>query len=187
VLRPHAARRLCQGDVAGESPIALGGRDHGSLLRAHDDFAGEGAWLRAAAALRAGKRAPNPLYAHLFAAFECAERAPELGLPDHDTQLARWLPWADPLEHGTHAFGLTPYGTLRRLRVNVDEHLARTDLSEVAGYADVRLRGDTMALARVRELLAACPWLPRTELDDAALRELFVLLCTHDRLFVTLE
>lgn len=188
VLRPRDLRSLRRSPAAqGGGPLVLGGVDHGPRLTPHDDFAGEGAFLAAAAALRRGPRAPNPLYAHLFAAFELAERHPELGLPDLETQLGRWLPWADPLEHAAIPFGLTPYGTCQRLRVNVFEHLARPELPVAPDYAAVKVRGDATALGRVRALLGACPELPRRPLDDAALRELFVLLCTHDRLFVTFE
>jgi hypothetical protein len=130
---------------------------------------------------------PNPLYAHLFAAFELAQRHPELGLPDLEAQMGRWLPWADPLEAPPIAFGLTPYATLQRLRVNVAEHLARPDAEVATGYGDVRLRGDDGALAQVRRLLAVAPEVPTCRLPDETLRELFVLLCTHDRLFVTFE
>ena len=85
------------------------------------------------------------------------------------------------------AFGLTPYGTMQRFRVNVHEHLARTDLAVAPGWHAVRLRNDAEALQRVRTLLARHGDLPRQHRDDATLRELFVLLCTADSLFVTLE
>jgi SAM-dependent methyltransferase len=70
-------------------------------------------------ALRVGRLAPNPLYAHLFAAYELAQRHPELELPDLELQLGRWTPWADPLEERPVTFGLTPYGTHQRFRVNL--------------------------------------------------------------------
>lgn len=189
VLRPHEARALGRGETPAplqKSGLLLGG-DHGCPLPAHEDFAGEATFLAQAAGLRVGRRAPNPLFAHLFAAFELAQRHPELGLPDLEGQMGRWLPWADPLEERPIAFGLTPYGTYQRLRVNVQEHLARPELPTAASYADVRLRGDAAALQQVRSLLAAAPELPAMPRDDATLRELFVLLCTHDRLFVPFE
>lgn len=189
VLAPHDTRTLGRGAADErllQQGLALGG-DHAPRLPAHTDFAAEPAFLAAAAALRTGPRAPNPLYAHLFAAFELAQRHPELGLPDLDGQIGKWLPWADPLEERPIRFGLTPYGSYQRFPINIQNHLARTDLGTAAGYADVRLRGDGQALQRVRELLAAASEVPQRTRSDAELRELFVLLFAHDSLFLTLE
>jgi len=188
VLRPQAARALADGraPIDAEHPLVLGGVDHGPQLPAHEPFPREDAFLESAHALRVGRRAPNPLYAHLFAALELSQRHPELGLGDVEQQMGRWLPWADPLEEPPMLFGLTPYGTYQRMRVNLQEHLGRAELQTAADYAGVRVRGDEQALQRVRTLLAGCD-LPRRAHDDATLRELFVLLLTHDRLFVTLD
>ncbi|MCA8966467.1 MAG: hypothetical protein KDC48_16420, partial [Planctomycetes bacterium] len=109
------------------------------------------------------------------------------GLPDLDGQLGRWLPWADPLEQRPIVFGLTPYATANRLSANVHEHLRREPLPTATSYAEVRLRNDAAALAQVRAFLATQPALPAVHRDDAALRELFVLLFAHESLFVTLE
>jgi SAM-dependent methyltransferase len=188
VLRPRAARDLRhnrRGD--GDDALWLGGRDHRCQLPAHEPFAAEPSWLRTTTALRAGERAPNPLYAHLFAAFTLDRAHPELGLPELDRQIATWLPWADPLEQRPIRFGLTPYATWQRMQDAVQAFLEREPLPAVDGYGDVRLRGDDRALARVRALLAEHGDLPRTGYDDATLRELFVLLFTQDRLFVTLD
>lgn len=189
VLRAADARALRAGDAPAAlvgSGLVLGGA-HGSALPAFADWPGEAAFLAQTQALRVGKRAPNPLYAHLFAAWELAARCPELGLPDLETQMGRWLPWADPLEGRPVHFGLTPYGTLLRFRQNVADHLARTDLGTAAGYADVRLRDDAAALAHVRALLARGGDVPAAPCDDASLRELAVLLLRHDSLFLTLD
>lgn len=190
VLRPQLARSVCGGaQPPAHHPTTLGG-EHGSRLVAHTPFEREGELLRTFGSVPIGPRAPNPLYAHLFAAFELADRHPELGLPDLEGQMARWLPWADPLEQRPIAWGLTPYRTMLQLRANVHQHLDERD--RLAGVADdygaVRVRGDAAALAQVRRLLDARE-LPESarHLDDAALRELFVLLCTHERLFVTFE
>ncbi|MCC7063486.1 MAG: methyltransferase domain-containing protein [Planctomycetes bacterium] len=189
-LRPRDARDLRRDselDRLAATGLVLGGADHGSHLPAHRDFTAESACLAHASALRVGRRAPNPLYAHLFAAFERDRRHPELGLRDLEGQLGRWLPWADPLEELPIAFGLTPYGTALRLRQNVHDHLERTELPTAASYADVRLRADAQCLNRVREFLRDQKALPSTLRDEATLRELFVLLFAHDSLFVTLE
>ncbi len=188
VLRPHAARALRSGrPPEGGDPLWLGGRDHRCRLAPHEPFAEEAAWLRDAASLRCGELAPNPLYAHVFAAFELDREHPELGLPAVDKQISRWLPWADPLEEGAIRYGLTPYATWNRMQEAVEKHLDRGPLPTAASYADVRLRGDRGALARVRALLADHPDLPRASYADEELRELFVLLTTNDRLFVTLD
>jgi len=178
------ARELARLEATG---LVLGGRDHGSRLPAHDDFAGEAAFLQHTATLRIGRRAPNPFYAHLFAAFELAQRHPELALRDLEGQMGRWAPWADPLEESPIAFGLTPYGTCQRFRTSVHDHLARNELPAANGYSDVKLRGDGQALARVRTFLRDHPELPAGPRDDAPLRELFVLLFAYESLFLTFE
>jgi hypothetical protein len=148
---------------------------------------GEADFLDHVHGVRVGARAPNPLYAHLFAAFELAARHPELELPDLEAQVGRWLPWATPLERGRVRFGLTPYATFQRFRVNVLEHLERTDLGVAADWSCVRLRDDDNALLAVRTLLRDAAVPAANELDDGTLRELHVLLQTHDRLFLTLR
>lgn len=188
VLKPQAARALQQGRTPNlDNPLVLGGRSHALTLPAHQPFAGESEWLNHYRALRIGPRAPNPLYAHIFAAFELDRQHPELGLADLESQMGRWLPWATPLEERPVLFGLTPYATLQRMRVNVTEHLEREPLTTTGSYEKVRVRGDAGALQRVRNLLADCSSLPQKHYDDATLRELFVLLCTQDRLFLTID
>ncbi len=189
-LRAHDARALRAGaapDHLRASGLVLGGADRAPRLPFHEPWAGEAAFLAHANALRTGRRAPNPLYAHLFAAFELPQRHPELALPDLDAWMGRWLPWADPLEERPIRFGLTPYATLQRFRTNVAEHLARGDLPVAPGYDAVRLRNDDSMLARVRSLLREHADLPAGERPDAALRELAVLLFTHDTLFLPIE
>lgn len=193
VLAPAAARALLQPGAAaraaglGAAELVLGGTAPAATLPAHADFADEAGFLARHRALAVGERAPNPLYGHLFAAFELAARHPELGLPDLDGQLARWLPWADPLEAAPLQWGLTPYATAQRLADQVQRHLARGPLPTVDDYASVRLRNDAAALARVRTWLADHPELPAAAHDDATLRELFVLRFGHESLFLTLE
>lgn len=186
VLRPAAARALRRGDGCADRRLGLGGA-HGSDLAPFAAFPAEASWLREATSLRAGPRAPNPLYAHIFAALELDRRQPELALPALDDQLARWAPWADPLEQRPLRFGLTPYATWHRHEAALRAHLERAPLPAVASYEDLRLRGDREALARVRRALGEHPDLPRRTYSDSALRELFVLLFTSDRLFVTLD
>lgn len=189
-LPASTARALARGEVPAEAKVdglLLGGVDHGTQLPAHEDFAGEHAFLTEAHALRVGRLAPNPFYAHLFAAYELAQRHPELGLPDLELQLGHWTPWADPLEERPVTFGLTPYGTHQRFRVNLAEHLSRTPLPIANDYAALRLRGDAAALQAVQRRLASCSEVPAMARDDATLRELAVLLDSYDRLFVTTE
>ncbi len=186
-LSRRAAQALRAGtglDPVADTGLVLGGRDHGPRLADRCDFADEGAFLAHTAALQVGRRAPNPLYAHLFAAFELAQRHPELGLPDLDGQLGRWLTWADPLEQRPIRFGLTPYATAQRFRTNLAEHLAREPLATAPDYGAVRLRNDAATLGELRGFLVDCGELPVLARSDAALRELHVLLFTHESLFV---
>ncbi|MGE3175555.1 MAG: methyltransferase [Planctomycetota bacterium] len=197
VLRADEARALAAG--AGDLPPAaaerlrhegllLGGPPPATPLPPHDDLAGEDAFVRRSRALRVGRRAPNPLYAHLFAAYECDRELPAAGLPDLETQLGRWLPWAEPLEQRPIAFGLSPYGTALRFRQNLCEHLARAPLPVADGWHAVRLRDDAEHLSGARAFAFAhvvCPD-ARAALDDAALRELWVLAFGHEDLFTTL-
>lgn len=190
VLKAADARALSRDaglDHLRATGLVLGGADRAPRLTAHTDFPGEGNFLRETARLRVGRRAPNPLYAHLFAAFELAARHPELGLPDLEGQAGTWLPWADPLEERPVMFGLTPYGTFTRLRQNVLDHLDRDALPTAPTYESVRLRNDLAARNRVREFLQRHRDVSQHIRSDAELRELWVLLFGEESLFLTLE
>jgi SAM-dependent methyltransferase len=196
VLRAQDARALAGAVAAMDPAVRARLREHGLLLGGDDahrgatlpppqPFAGEAAWLAATRALRVGRRAPNPLFQHLFAAFEFDRRCPGLALPDLDGQLGRWLPWATPLEDRRVPFGLTPYATCLRFRRAIADHLAREPLPTAAGWRDVRLRADAERL-RAARAFAAAHGAPADLRDDAAARELWHLVFAHDDLFLTL-
>lgn len=168
-----------------ETGLLLGGQDHAPAMPPHEAFPGEAEFLASAAALRVGRLAPNPFYSHLFAAYELDRTCQALGLPDLETQLGRWLPFADPLEHRRVPFGLTPYGTMQRHRQSVLDHLGRAPLPAAEGWHAVRLRGDRDKLAEARAFLRDAA-APAAELDDAALRELWLLRFGYGELFVSL-
>ncbi|MBK8101089.1 MAG: methyltransferase domain-containing protein [Planctomycetes bacterium] len=169
-----------------EAGLLLGTDAWATEQPAHAHLAGESEFVAAMAAVRVGRRAPNPLYAHLFAALEFDRRCPAAGLPDLDAQMGHWLPWADPLEQRPIHFGLTPFRTCSQLRVNVQDHLQRDELPVAASWNDVRLRQDAAALAQVRAFVRAND-LPAGALPEAALRELWPLLFGQDSLFLTLD
>lgn len=183
----RALRRGATPEHLREVGLVLGGADTDAVpLPPHEPWPGEATFVHHTETLRVGRRAPNPLFAHLFAAFELAARHPELALPDLESQANRWLPWADPLEERPIRFGLTPYATFQLLRQNVLEHLARDPLPTAASWSDVRLRNDAAALQRVREWSRSAG-VPKRSFEDAELRELHVLLFAFDSLFVALE
>jgi hypothetical protein len=165
--------------------LVLGGEADPCPLRDHDEIAGEAEWLQMTTALRVGRRAPNPLYAHLFAAFESDRAWPELGLPSLDDQLRAWLPWATPLEHGRIRFGLTPYVTAQRCQAALKDHLDREPLPIAANWSEVRLREDQAKLAEARAFAAAND-IDGALADDSSARELWCLWFAQDDLFLTL-
>ena len=132
-----------------------------------------------------GRLAPNPFYAHLFAAFELARRCPALRLPDLELQCARWAPWADPLETRAIRFGLTPYATLQRFRQGIEDHLQRPPLPRCGDWTAVQLRHDAAALASVQQFLRAHR-APRRDHDSGEQRELWTLLFSFDQLFTSI-
>ena len=168
-----------------EAGLLLGGTDEPPRLESHSDFAGQSEFLADTSALRVGRQAPNPLYGHLFAAWELDRRHPELGLGDVDAQVKRWQPWADPLEQRPVQFGLTPYGTYQQCRQSISDHLEREDLPVAESWAGVRLRDDARKLEQVRTLLADRNLQP-PDPGRAALRELWMLLWGHEQLFCRL-
>ena len=121
----------------------------------------------------------------IVAAWQLDRRHPALGLADLETQMGRWLPWAEPLEQRRVHFGLTPYGTYQRYRRNITDHLSRDPLPTADGWQAVRLRDDQARLRSVHELLIDRA-LGDEERSDATLRELWVLLFGHEELFCTL-
>ena len=191
VLRAADARRLWRGDLAGDAGrrlaglgLALGEQSPQLSLPALRPLPGEDSFLARAYALRLGRRAPNPLYAHLFAAWEADRLWPGLGLPDLDSQLKAWLPLASPLEEGRIHFGLSPYATAQRRQSALRDHLERGPLPVAEGYDAVRLRGDAELLARARSLAKDHGGADGAHLDDAGARELALLCFLHEDLFV---
>lgn len=133
------------------------------------------------------RRARNPLFDHLFKAWTADRCLPELGLPDLEGQMGRWLPHADPLEAHHRAFGLTPYRTFQLLRTNVHDYLADWhERPTVAGWEDVRLRQETRCFEQVR-VWAGAAGIDRPTQDPAGLRELWVMLFAYDTLFLPFE
>lgn len=191
-ITSSAAQRLLRADLARLSPgerarleqagLVLGAGPSAAAPAADPPFPREAELL--APRLELGRRAPNPFYSHLFAAFRLARDFPELGLPDLETQCARWGPWADPLEESIR-FGLTPYGTLQRFRNSVLEHLAQSPGECAADLAAVRLRDDAAALAAARGFLARHG--AHAVATDAELRELWLLVFSHTDLFLALD
>jgi SAM-dependent methyltransferase len=141
----------------------------------------------ATAPLQIGRLAPNPLYAHLFAAFELAQRHPELGLADLELQCARFAPWAEPLEQRPIHFGLTPYKTFQMFRVNVLDHLGRAPLPVAHSFADVRLRNDAACLQQLREWLRHADLPASLPPSDATLRELWSIVFGYQSLFMAID
>jgi len=192
VLRARDARRLASGEGLDADDAArlraeglvLGAGEEPCAMPPHDEVSGHDAWLASTQRLRVGRLAPNPLYAHLFAAFEASRTWPEFRLPDLDAQLRAWLPWATPLEHGRIRFGLTPYATAQRRQAAVRDHLEREPLPVAADYAAVRLRDDANKLAQARAF-AASHDAPAEPSDEAA-RELWCLAFGQADLFVAL-
>lgn len=193
VLRAREARELANAQPGSDSLARL--RDEGLWLggeprepapmRAHDPVPGEARFLASTTALRTGRRAPNPLYAHLFAALEADRSWPELALPSLDDQLRRWLPWTEPLGPERLADRLVPYAAISRHAAAFADHFARGPLEVAAGWHEVRLRDDASQLANARAF-AREHGVPNEALDDATARELAATCFAHDDLFLTL-
>ncbi len=139
--------------------------------------------LRAAATgIQVGPKSPNPLFRHLFLAWELDRLHPELRLDSVQRQIETWRPFADPLEEEQVAVGLTPFGTWARHGDELTAYLDRERLPQVQSYEDLRLTRDAVALQQTRRWLEH-ERLP-TDLGDAELRELWILRFSHDSLFL---
>lgn len=164
--------------AAGQGPVASGlvarGLREGLLLGAEREPAPETRRLELPAVhspgLRLGPQAPNPLYAHLFAAYEAAgSRLQE--------ELDRWQHEAEPLEEAG-GYGLTPYGTWQSRGPELHAILQAGRSDEVGTYASIRYAGEDSGRRRLRSFLRGFD-LPRRVFSDAEERELWVLLGTH--------
>lgn len=193
VLRAREARELASAAPASESTarlreegLWLGGDPRDELpMRPHDVVPGEAEFLQSTRSLRLGRRAPNPLYAHLFAALEAHRTWPGLALPSLDDQLRRWLPWTESLGPDRLADRLVPYAAISRHPEAFADHFARGPLAVAAGWHEVRLRDDASQLARARAFVRE-HGAPNEVLDDATARELAATCFAHEDLFLTL-
>lgn len=122
-----------------------------------------------------GAGAPNPLYAHLFAALttRALPGLPPLG--DAGEQVVRWHGHAEALEGGPIRFGLTPVHTYRTQRQAVDLALAAAT-TPCASWDEVRLRHESVHLRALADRLASAGLEDRMPRTAAARRELGVLL-----------
>lgn len=177
-------RELARSDVRSDKKaefkrhgLLLGGPPTDSALKPHADI---GDNRLDVPLLRRGERAPNPFYAHLFAAFELSTRC---DLPDLQKQAATWANHAAPLEKAPVSFGLTPLATYHRHRAEVDAHLAAPPEPSAAGWDDVTLDDDAAKLADSRAWLVAHR-VPNQGLSNAELRELWSLLFSYPSLFL---
>lgn len=135
-----------------------------------------------------GRGVPNPLYAHLYAAWTTTELPGLPSLGSIDAQMARWDGHAEALEDAHLPFGLTPAHTYRALRPAVDAALtAASSGSACAGFAGIRLRGEAAHVRALAAVLARAGLQDRTPACADRRRELCVLLVTHAALSLDVE
>ena len=133
--------------------------------------------------MQVGSSVPNPLYHHIFSAYYRAGDSLR-------AEIDRWAPHAEPLEDaaaGQGGFGLTPLGTYRRFGEEIRQHLRAGPGSAVDSYAEVRYAGEESGIDALKLFLRNLDALPRAGLSTAEARELWVLLGSHDQLFLDTE
>ena len=129
--------------------------------------------------LQLGSSVPNPLYHHLFAAYHRA--GDEL-----QEEIDRWEPHAEPLED-EGGFGLTPVATYKRFAEEIRRHLREGPGESVESYAEVRYAGEDAGIAALNSFLKNFEVPSAEELNPAQARELWVLLGSHDQLFLAAD
>ncbi|MEM7201156.1 MAG: class I SAM-dependent methyltransferase [Planctomycetota bacterium] len=136
--------------------------------------------------LELGPGAANPLYDALFKAFTFHHSEPGHELGSLRDQIERWhLAGADPLEAGHVKFGLTPHATYAVHAAAIETHRATAQGRATApDYAALRLADDATKLREARALATRFAPAPHPSLSDAALRELWVLALSFDRLLL---
>jgi SAM-dependent methyltransferase len=123
-----------------------------------------------------GRRAPNPFYAHLLAAWRGGPLPGLPGIGSLADEFSRWRAEAEPLENSRCSFGLTPFGSA-----------AHTDVAEAARLAEsgtttwdaIECTDDARDALALTTLLARMGLTDRTPERLAARRELHNLLCSH--------
>ncbi len=135
-----------------------------------------------------GAGAPNPFYAHLYAAWSTTELPGLPALGPLAAQVARWEGHADSLEDAHTPLGLTPAHTYRAQQAVVEDALAVADAAPpCASYAAVRLRDEASRVQALHALLARAGLEDRVPKEAERRRELCVLLVTHASLCLDVD
>lgn len=138
---------------------------------------------------RVGKGlSPNPLYRHLFDAYTFTDDFNRLGgnLPDLKVQLAKWAGLSRPLETEERAWGLTPWTTYQKNEEAIQNWLKnRSDQGEVS-ISQVKLKNEDEKIAELLRFLRRARGI-ETPKSVEGLRVLWILLMSHDQLFLEFE
>ncbi len=162
--------------------ILLGGKHTPIAIPAHAPWLEEERCPVSSIAI--GSRVANPFYEGLFKAYTFERDYKPAGLAALPEQIEQWRPIADPLEESGQ-FGQTPFGTYMLFSKEILDAVTRgSDQETVADFDSVRYAGEDEGIKEVLSFLKQFPNLPKTKWNDAALRELWILLFSTEHLFL---
>ena len=138
---------------------------------------------------RTGVKLLNPLYDYLFDAYTFHHKS--LGfwkqpVPNLKTQIELWKNEAYPLENHHIPFGLTPFGTYLRHTPDIDNYLDRYLEAKEISFSDLALPKEADSFAQVNHFLRSHGIRKIPDHSESSLRQLWVLLFSFDRLFISL-
>jgi len=125
-------------------------------------------------------KSPNPLYRHLFDAYESEEE-------NLEKTLSLWESFERPLEDEEIPWGLTPGETYRKNSTQIKEWLSqRQNPQELFPLSEVRLKQENQKLQDLKAFLQKTKGVV-VPTEKASLRMLWILLLSSDQLFLEFE
>lgn len=125
-------------------------------------------------------KSPNPLYRHLFDAYESEGE-------NLEKTLSQWKPFERPLEDEEILWGLTPGETYRRNEAPIREWLSQRRSSlELLPLSQVQLKQENKKLEDLKAFLQKAQGVVVPE-ERVTLRMLWILLLSSDQLFLEFE
>lgn len=121
---------------------------------------------------------PNPLYRHLFDAYAFSEN------PEKEWE--RWKPYSRPLESEQIPWGLTPAATFENQKPAISDWLRNQKAHKVVPISEAKLVREEEKLGALKEFLSRQKGV-EIPADKSSLRMLWVLLMSHQELFLEFE
>ena len=140
--------------------------------------------------VRQGDKILNPLFDYLFDAYTFKEQSKGYlpsSFPNLKQQIALWPDDSFPLENKRPPFGLTPFGTYHRFPKEITAYLETYLTAPEISFSELTLPNEFQCFKSTYSFLKSVgiTELPENHNDEASLRQLWCLIFSGDKLFLS--